>query len=299
MRFFDMLVRLMSKGLQTMNRFGRWVTLAAIAGTGLLAAPQQSMAERVKPYLDLALASGNAFVSVSAASGTPAVAPGSLASIFGPNVATQTATGTAPYPTSLGGVSLQIVDGAGNSQPAELLYVSPTQINYFVPANTAAGNVTISLTNGTGNALSGTALVQPVAPALFTANGNGQGVVAATAYRTVISTALATPTAVFECGTVPGSCAGVPLDLGLDAPVTVMAYATGVLGRSDDAAVTVTIGSTTIPLTSTTSLDSASSLAGINLVTFELPLGLRGSGTVDIFLTVDGVSSNHAQIDIQ
>ena len=282
-----------------MNRFGRWVTLAAIAATDLLAAPQQSMTERVKPYLDRALASGNAFVSVSAASGTPAVAPGSLASIFGPNVATQTAIGTAPCPTSLGGVSLQIVDGAGKSQSAELLYVSPGQINYLVPPDTAAGNATISLTNGTGNVLSGTALVQPVAPALFTANGNGQGVVAANAYRTVVSTAVVTPTLVFECGTAPESCVPVPIDLGLYAPVTVMAYATGVLGRSNDAAVTVTIGSTVVPLLCITSLDSSSPLAGINLVTFGLPGGLRGSGTVDIFLTVDGMSSNHAQIDIQ
>jgi uncharacterized protein (TIGR03437 family) len=147
--------------------------------------------------------------------------------------------------------------------------------------------------------LSGTAIVQPLAPALFTANGDGQGVVAATAYRAVASTALATPTAVFECGNAPGSCVGVPIDVGLYAPVTVMAYATGVLGRSDNAAVTVTIGSTAVPLSSTTSFDSSSPMAGINLVTFELPLGLRGSGTVDIFLTVDGMPSNHAQIAIQ
>jgi uncharacterized protein (TIGR03437 family) len=281
-----------------MNRFGRCVTLAAIAATRLLAAPQQSMAERVKPYLDRALASGSAFVTVSAASGTPAVAPGSLASIFGPNVAAQTASGTAPYPTSLGGVSLQIVDAAGTSQSAELLYVSPGQINYFVPANTAAGNATISLTNGTGNVLSGTAMVQALAPALFTANGDGEGVVAANAYRTVIPTGVATPTDVFQCGTTPGSCVAVPIDVGLDAPVTVTAYATGVLGSSDTAAVTVTIGSTVLPV-SVTSMDSSGPLAGINLVTFGLPLGLRGSGTVDIFLTVDGMPSNHAQIDIQ
>lgn len=282
-----------------MNRFVCLVTLAAAAATGLLAAQQQSMAERVKPYLDQALAAGNAFVSVSAAGGTPAVAPGSLGSIFGPNVATQTASATAPYPTSLGGVSLQIVDAAGQSQPAELLYVSPGQINYFVPANTATGNATISLTNGTGNVLSGTTLVQPIAPALFTANANGEGVVAATAYRTVTSSALATPASVFECGSAPVTCVGVPIALGLYAPVTVMAYATGVLGRSNDAAVTVTVGSLTVPLICITSADSSSPLAGVNLVTFELPLGLRGSGTVDVFLTVDGMTSNHAQIDIQ
>jgi len=147
--------------------------------------------------------------------------------------------------------------------------------------------------------LSGTALVQPVAPALFTANGNGQGVVAATAYRTVISTAAATPMTVFECGAAPVSCVAVPIDLGLYAPVTVTAYATGVLGRSNVAAVTVTIGSTLVPLISITTLDSSSPLAGINLVTFGLPLGLGGSGTVDVFLTVDGMASNHAQINIQ
>jgi len=66
----------------------------------------QTMKERVKPYLVRALEAGSAFVGVSAASGDPMLAPDSLGSLYGPNLAAQTAIGQAPYPTSLGGVSV-------------------------------------------------------------------------------------------------------------------------------------------------------------------------------------------------
>src|SRR5204863_7563236 len=92
------------------------------------------------------------------------------------------------------------------------------------------------------------AQIQTVAPALFTANGDGLGVVAATAYRTIAPTGPAFPIPVFECGTAPGSCKSVPVDLGLDTPVFVTFYATGLRGRSSDAAVTLTIGGQTVPI---------------------------------------------------
>ena len=73
---------------------------------------------------------------------------------------------------------------------------------------------------------SGTIQVQSVAPALFTANGNGQGVVAANAYATAIPTTMTAPVMVFQCGAAPGSCVTVPIDPGLDRPVTITLYAT-------------------------------------------------------------------------
>lgn len=274
-----------------------------VAGTVLAAsanvAPAQTMRELVQPQLERALASGSAFISVSAASGLPAVAPGSMGSLFGPSLAAQTASAPAPYPTSLRGISVQIVDSTGMSQLAQLLYVSPDQINYMVPAGAAPGSATINIMNGTGNVPSGAGQVQPVAPALFTANGNGQGVVAATAYRTVIPTSISSPVPVFQCGAAPGSCVSVPIDPGIDAPVTVTLYATGVKGRSSDAAVTLTIGGMMVPIRSITSGDSSSPLAGIDQVTFGLPLSLRGSGEVNVVLTVDGIASNTARINIR
>ncbi len=172
----------------------------------------------------------------------PNVSADSLASVLGPNLASQTVTGAAPYPTSLGGISVQVVDSAGAVRVAPLLYVSPTQVNFLVPTGTTAGTANVNIVNGTGNPLNGTAQIQAVAPALFTANENGLGVVSATAYRTVIPTTVAIPIAVYQCLNAPGSCLSVPIILGVDTPVFVTVNATGLRGRSSDTAVHLTIG---------------------------------------------------------
>lgn len=261
--------------------------------------PAQTMRERVKPYLMRAMDAGSAFVGVSAASGDAMLAPDSLGSLYGPNLAAQTAIGLAPYPVSLGGISVQIVDSTGNSQAAQLLYVSPDQINFVMPAGMADGPATVKLSNGS-NTVTGPAQTQAVAPALFTANMNGQGVVAATAYRSLApNPAPAGPVAVYQCNAAPNSCVSVPIDPGLDTPVTITLYATGIKGRSSDAGVTLTIGQTTVAIKTITSSDDNGPMAGVDQVTFLLPLGLRGSGEVNIYLTVDGVNSNMARINIQ
>ncbi len=263
------------------------------------ALPAQTMKERVKPYLLRALDTGNAFVGVSAASGDTTLAPDSLGSLYGPSLAAQTAIALAPYPTSLGGISVQVADSAGNAQAAQLLYVSPEQINFVMPSGMADGPTTITLSDG-GAMLTGSTQTQAIAPALFTANMNGQGVVAATAYRSIApNPAPRGPVTVYQCGVTPNSCVSVPIDPGLDTPVTITLYATGIKGRSTDAGVTLTIGQATVPIKSIASSDGSGPMAGIDLVTFVLPLSLRGSGEVPIFLTVDGVNSNMARINIR
>jgi len=262
-------------------------------------ADAQSMRERIQPYLSRSLTAGNAFVVVSAASGTPSVAPDSLASLFGQSLAPRIESGSAPFPTSLGGVGVQIVDAAGKSVAVELLYASPEQINFVVPPGITPGTATINIVNGTGSVPSGTVQVEAVAPALLTANGNGSGVVAATAYATAIPTTMTFPVQVFQCGTAPGSCVSIPIDPGIDRPVTITLYATGLRGRSSDSSVTLTIGTMNVPIRSITHGDDSGPLAGIDQVTFGLPLNLRSLGEADIFLTVDGVDSNHGRINIQ
>jgi hypothetical protein len=70
-----------------------------------------------------------------------AVVPGSLISIFGSNLAQTTASApAAPFPRSLGGVTLSI-----NGIPARLLFVSPGQINAQVPSELTAGLATAVL----------------------------------------------------------------------------------------------------------------------------------------------------------
>src|SRR6185295_1108114 len=86
-------------------------------------------------------------VSVSAASyGATGLAPGSIASAFGTNLAevAQPAT-TLPLPTELGGTTVNISDSRGTVRDAPLLYVSPGQINFYVPPGTATGIATITI----------------------------------------------------------------------------------------------------------------------------------------------------------
>ena len=84
--------------------------------------------------------------AVSAANFQPSIAAESIAALFGTNLATGTTAATgATLPTSLGGVSLRVRDGAGQEQAAPLFFVSPQQINFLVPPNAASGDGAITL----------------------------------------------------------------------------------------------------------------------------------------------------------
>jgi len=91
------------------------------------------------------------------------VAPGSLASIFGLNLAAQTESVTNfPLPASLGGATVTI----GNVS-APLLYVSATQINFQVPSSLSAGTSKL-IVNGPGGASSAfTVTITSSAPGIY------------------------------------------------------------------------------------------------------------------------------------
>jgi uncharacterized protein (TIGR03437 family) len=117
---------------------------------------------------------------VSAASYTQPVAPGSIVSIFGTNLATAvyTAAGT-PLPMTLGGTSVSM-----NGVPAPLFYVSPTLIQAQAPSSLALTNVAYTTANvvvKSGSGASGPVSVSLYqdAPALFTADESGCGPAAA------------------------------------------------------------------------------------------------------------------------
>jgi uncharacterized protein (TIGR03437 family) len=85
---------------------------------------------------------------VNAASFQPGIAPGSIISIFGANLATATGAASIPLPTALGTTSVLV-----NGKPAPLFYVSPTQINAQLPYETAVGSAILVVTvNGSSTA---------------------------------------------------------------------------------------------------------------------------------------------------
>jgi len=70
--------------------------------------------------------------------------------------------------------------------------------------------------------------VVQLAPAIFTANGRGQGVAAATAVR-ILADGSQQPVAVFNC-TAAGQCTAVPIDLTSGRSIYLSLYGTGFRG---------------------------------------------------------------------
>ena len=103
---------------------------------------------------------------VNAASYASQISPGSLATLFGTNLAaslvTASVTGGAPLPMSLAGVSITV-----NGRPAPILAVTSTQANFQVPWETAPGSadIVVSVNDSAGNTLAVPVLT--AAPGIF------------------------------------------------------------------------------------------------------------------------------------
>jgi uncharacterized protein (TIGR03437 family) len=102
-------------------------------------------------------------------------APGIIVSIFGTNLAS-TAAGASrlPLPTTLGGASVEVVDGS-RTLNAPLFYVSPTQINAQLPFGLTSSSVQVRVRNAAGASGTDTITILPQAPRLFTKTMNGKG----------------------------------------------------------------------------------------------------------------------------
>ena len=98
----------------------------------------------------------------------PRVAPGSLATIFGTNLASGTTQATDyPLNTNLGGTTV-LVQGTA----APLYYVSSGVVNFQVPSSTPAGQVSLVVQAPGGNSSSFTFTVIAEAPAIFQYGSN-------------------------------------------------------------------------------------------------------------------------------
>ncbi len=232
----------------------------------------------------------------SAAAPGIGLAPDALASVFGANLASGVAQAVnQPLPETLGGITVQVTDSSGVVRDAPLLYVSPSQINFLVPDGTAGGAAQFAVINGSAMQTFVTT-IGTVAPALFSMNGAGSGVAAATAISTQISDpSLQAPVAVFQCD-VAGSCTSVPINLGVDTATYVTFYGTGIRGRSLLSNLAVTINGTAAPVFYA---GPTPGFTGLDQVNVLLPLDLRGAGEANVVLTADGQTSNTVTINIQ
>lgn len=224
---------------------------------------------------------------VSAASYNWALAPGSIAIAFGSKLATGAASAdSARLPTSLTGTTVTITDGANIDRIAPLFYVSPTQVDFLIPPETAGGVAMITITSSDGAISLGSAPVFTSAPSLFTADASGGGLPAAELVRVKADGSQS-----YEI--VDSN----PIDLGPNTDqIVLILYGTGIRGRTSDGAVRVTVGGVISPISY---VGPQNIFAGIDQVSIALPRSLAGRGSVDVILVVDGLAANTVTLTVR
>ena len=274
-------------------RRGRGVRFGWLAGAALLALGGAFglLARRADVHAQGALA------VVSAASyASGALAAEQIVAGFGANLATGTAVATAlPLPTSLSGTSVKVKDAAGVERLAPLFFVSPTQINFQIPAGTGAGASMITVVRNNVNAAAGSFSIATVAPALFTADASGKGIPAANVLRIAAGGAQRyEPVGQFD--SQQNRFVPTPIDLGpVGDQVFLILYGTGIRNRRDLGAVRATVGGVNAEVQFA---GPQGVYAGLDQVNVRLPREAPG-GEQDVVLSIDGANSNPVRIAIR
>jgi uncharacterized protein (TIGR03437 family) len=234
------------------------------------------------------------------------VAPSSIVSAFGANLATQTIAGTdldpvtpgIQLPTTLGGSTVEV-----NGRRAELLFVSPAQINYIVPTATEAGAATVQVRSGDGTVSTGTVDIALVAPAIFSANASGTGPAAALLIR-VSADGRQSYESVAEYNQQLGRFLPRPIDLGPEGERVFLVLFLSGLRRATDTngdgnlneTIRLLIGGTEIaPLYA----GAQPEFIGLDQINAEIPRDLIGRGIVSIAATAPNFeSSNLVEMEI-
>jgi adhesin/invasin len=179
---------------------------------------------------------------------------------------------------------------------APLFFVSPTQINYQIPPGMVNGAASIVITSGSGVISYGAAQIESVAPGLFSANADGQGVAAAVVFRRKAN-GMESFELVARFDPAQGRFVAVPIDLGPETDqVFLILYGTGFRNRSALSAVSTTIGGMN---SETRFAGAAPGFVGLDQANVHLLRSLIGRGEVDVVLTAEAKPANTVRVNIR
>ena len=236
--------------------------------------------------------------SVSAASyAGPVAAPGSIVASFGSNLAATTSFASdSTLPTAISGTSVELIDTTGSKAIAPLFFVSPSQINFLVSPEMQTGPILVNVLSGTRLIASGYLQLDTVAPSLFSASGEGSGVLAGEALSSSGASSTTMPVASYDSAT--GKWVPRPISLGTANELVFLSlYGTGIRGRSSLTAVKATVGGVAVPVTYAGTQGFYPGLDQINIG--PLPRSLAGSGVLDVVVSAGTHTSNVVQVHIQ
>jgi uncharacterized protein (TIGR03437 family) len=229
--------------------------------------------------------------SVSASSYQVETAGDSIIAAFGANLARATLIATSlPLPTELGGVSV-FIDG----KPAGLFFVSPTQINYLVPAGLQPGTAQVTFDLNDEVIAIGSLVINEVAPSLFTINASGKGLPAGVVLRVNASGQQSYEALARYEG---GQAVPVPVVRHNGETLFLLLFGTGLREAEDsdgNAAngvaenVTVTVGGVNVPVTYA---GRAPNFAGLDQLNLQLPANVPAGANVAITVQVSDGAGN-------
>ncbi|HZS05633.1 MAG TPA: hypothetical protein VFD58_12405 [Blastocatellia bacterium] len=221
------------------------------------------------------------------------LAPDSLASAFGTNLSLYPLGASEGAPLKLNGTIVKVRDNVCAERLAPLFFVAPTQVNYLLPAGTATGTATVTVVSEAGAISSSTVQINQVAPSLFTANSDGQGIAAALVLRLKADGSLAWESAA-RFDLAADKYVAVPIDVGNESEqVFLVLYGTGLRFRSGLGTVTARIGGV---IAEVLYAGAQGGYLGLDQVNLRVPRGLAGRGEVDVALTVDGIVANTVKV---
>jgi len=247
----------------------------------------------------LAPAAVNVPLILSAATpGALAIAPGSLATANGQGLSPTAIQATAPFPTSVNGTSVSIIDGNGVTTAAPILSVSPNQILFLVPKTVAVGTAQVVVSNGasifTTTQTSNGVEIATIAPGILTANGSGLATALA-----VQATGTTQTTQLSYTTDSNGATIANPIPVGTGATSTYLVlFGTGI-AQAGTALTTATING----LAATVTYAGPSGSNGLDQVNLLVPAKLAGAGNVNVQLTLEpeksaagGIAANPVQV---
>lgn len=256
----------------------------------------QPNATNLKDPVANAQLSASPVTTSSAASFEPsAIAPESIVAGYGGGLAIRLeVASTNPLPTSLAGTQVKVKDKAGVERLAPLFYVSPGQVNYLIPAGTAMGAAIVTIQSGDGTISTGGLQIQTLAPAIFTANGNGRGVPAALIIRVRGNQVLYEEIKKFDQDLnrfIPK-----PIELGPDGDrVFLSLYVSGLHKASKEDVLILLDGIPLVP----DFVGSAEGYSGLEQINVEIPRDRVRRGLLRLWVQTKGfVSSNITEIEV-
>ncbi|MBS1810507.1 MAG: YHYH protein [Acidobacteria bacterium] len=223
-----------------------------------------------------------------------ALAAGAIASLFGTSFSTTmaNASGTT-LPTTLAGVALQLTDSTGTARDCPLFYVSPTQINFFIPEQVATGAAILKVNKADGTASSTVLTINAVAPSLFAADASGKGLAAAIIQR-VKANGIQSYEPVVRFDSAQNQLVAVPVDFGAASDqLYLVLFGTGIRARSAVENVKVVVG---VGAQEVLYAGDQREFVGLDQINLRLDRSLSGLGETSISVTIDGKAANQVKV---